>query len=392
MRQKLPNHLSHNYKLNVETTPTKCADRLSLAVVMPAIFLGLVMVFIGIFEMSNGMYLSGSWVNQMPESNIREPLFSPMFVDISFIVIGICIILASIIAHIRYKKIFFNGRIFSVDFRGLFGDVEMFRENLRNYRGVRLRVEFSQWGITARNKYIIELEHIDPQKTIPLYISTNTNGVYDFWYYYAKMLNKPALIETDEGSVLKGVYDLDKTLREYLNDSGLLGVYEEPLNPPKCIECTKSSDKMVIKPAGTSWDALSIIGAFWLTFLALILALAFSQHHRLTVMAGSVLKVDFALAIATIVLALLMMALFKKDKLVIKENRLILVHKFMLISRKADETKLSDIQDIQVVYNPYNERYYLSIVSSNRIIAFGRKMPIECLQWVRDFIIYEIMK
>ena len=184
MKQKLPKHLSYDYQLNLDSVPTYSDDRLSLKLILPAIFLGLLMTLLALFEMFNGMYEEGKWDYALDE-NTRAPLFSHLSVDFAFIVLGLGIIISAIVMYIRYKKIYFNGRTFSEDFRGVFGEVEMFRENINNYRGVRFRIEFFQYGIVNKNKYIIELEHRDPQKTIPLYISTDGRGIYQIWNYYA---------------------------------------------------------------------------------------------------------------------------------------------------------------------------------------------------------------
>ena len=115
-------------------------------------------------------------------------------------------------------------RMGCVDLRGVFGENELFREFLRNYEGVRLRMEFFQFGILNKNKYIVELVHRDPEKTIPLYISTDGTGIYQIWYYYAKRLNMPTVIDTDEGTVKREVPELDKSLKEYLFAKGLIAV------------------------------------------------------------------------------------------------------------------------------------------------------------------------
>jgi len=391
MRQKLPKHLSYNYLLALNDVPTSSNDRLSLKIILPAIFFGLLMALIGLFEMFNGMYGNGKWKYTLDE-NIREPLFSHFSVDTAFIILGIGIIISAIVLHIRYKKIYFNGKTFSVDFRGIFGDVEMFRENINNYRGVRMRIEFFQFGILTKNKYIIELEHRDPQKTIPLYISTDGNGIYQIWNYYSKRLDKPALLDTDEGTVTKEVYELDKNLKQYLSDKGMLSLYRDIEKPTKYVSFQVRPDKTILKPKRLLWDALSIVGALWLAFFTLITAGAISHYDRIAELSASPAQTAFVMGLAVLVLAVLWLLLLQQDKIVIKENKLILVHKFLLLSRKNDETRLDAIKDVTVTYDPATDRYYLAIIGRDRVLAFGKKMPVEDLQWVRDFIIREAIR
>ena len=236
-----------------------------LKVVMPGIILGLLMAVLGCFELTGGMY-DPEGLGYTLDADTRAPLFSHTAVDAAFIIIGLGIVIGSIVSYVRYKKIFFNGKTFSVDLRGVFGENELFREFLRNYEGVRLRMEFFQFGILNKNKYIVELVHRDPEKTIPLYISTDGTGIYQIWYYYAKRLNMPTVIDTDEGTVKREVPELDKSLKEYLFAKGLIAVYEEAPKTPADIVCIKKADRTVIRPKRMFWDIFSLLGAFWLCF------------------------------------------------------------------------------------------------------------------------------
>ncbi len=361
-----------------------------LKVVMPGIILGFLMVVLGLFELMNGMYDPEGW-NYALDADTREPLFSHTAVDGAFIVLGLGVIISSIVSHIRYKKIFFNGKTFSVDLRGVFGENELFREFLRNYEGVRLRLEFFQFGILNKNKYIIELEHRDPQKSIPLYISTDGTGIYQIWYYYAKRLNMPTLMDTDEGTVVKEVSELDKSLREYLFAKGMISIYDDMPNPPKNMACIRKPDRTVIKPRRVFWDVFNLLGAFWLTFYLLILTAAAFNYARIERLVGSPYKTALIFGIAVVIAVLLLGMMFKKDKIVLKGNKLILVHKFLFLSRK-EYADLSRIKDIQVAYNPATDRYYLSIITDDNMLAFGKSIPIQDLQWTRDFIIYSMTR
>lgn len=391
MKQKLPKHLSHNYRLEVDRLPTRASDRLSLIVLLPAVLLGFIMIVLGLLEMANGLQDMGSWNFEL-EEDTRPPFLNHIAVDISFIILGIGVMLSAFIAHIRYKKIYFNGRTFSEDFRGVFGDVELFKENLRNYLGVRFRVEFYQFGILTLNKYIIELEHLDPQKTIPLYISTSGNGIYDIWHYYAKMLNKPTITETDEGLVIKEVYELDQSLKEYLEISGLAAEYKKAPTAPPTIIMSKREDRIVITRRKMNWNAYALIGAVWLFFYTLILAGATYFYPKISQASGSPLYVIFFLLIGYCLWATFAFMLFKRDKIVLKDDRLILMRKFLIFSRKIDEIDINNIKDIEVTFNPATGTYYLSIIGGDRIITFGRKLSVTNLHWLKNFIIYEITK
>ena len=389
MRKKLPKHLSYDYRLKMDDVPAAQNDRMPLKVVMPGIVLGFLMAVIGLVELAGGMYDPESLGYEL-DPNIRPPLFSHTSVDTAFIILGLGIIIGAVVSYIRYKKIFFNGKTFSVDMRGVFGENELFREFLRNYEGVRLRVEFFQFGILNKNKYIVELEHRDPQKTIPLYISTDGTGIYQIWYYYAKRLNMPTILDTDEGTVIRETGELDKNLKDYLDDRGLLEVYENSPKVPQDIVLVEKADRTIVKPRRVFWSILSLLGAFWLFFYLLVLAGAAYNFGRLVQLTGSVAQTSLFFALAVALAIFFIGLMFKKDKIVLKDGRLILVNKILFISRK-EYADLNRIRDIQVVYDPSVDRYYLAVITDDSMLAFGKSVPMEALQWVRDFIIFRMI-
>lgn len=392
MKQRFPKHLSYNYKLEIDRLPAKANDRLSLKVILPAIFIGILMVLLGIFELNNGLYNEEAASVYKLADSMPEPLINHIFADYAFIIIGLGIIAGAIIAHIRYKKIYFNGRIFNVDFKGVFGEVEMFSENLRNYRGIRMRIEFFQFGIVNKNKYIIELEHIDPGKTIPLYISTDGSGIYDIWHYYAKRLEKPTIMDTDEGLKVLDTSDLNKNLKNYLTSNGLAANYMVIPPLPKVFKYAQRDGKAILTGKKAFWDILSIIVSVWLAFYAAVLGAAFYNYDKIVKLVGTAWKVNSCMALAAAILFFCLLWLFRREKIVIKDNRIILIYKFFLLSRKNQDVDIDRLKDIEIMRNPVNNRYYLALITQYNVAAFGTKMPLEDLRWVKKFLIHEILK
>ena len=64
----------------------------------------------------------------------------------------------------------------------------------------------------------------------------------------------------------------------------------------------------------------------------------------------------------------------------------------MLFSTKHNEMMKKDIEAIEVTENPLTGRYYVSIISDNNTITFGAKMAIKDLQWIKKFLIHEIIR
>ena len=395
MKQRFPKHLSYDYKLEIGRLPAKANDRLSLRVILPAVFVGVLMVLLGILEMSNSFLgeTDSKIFDKFMEFNADSSrlLVNHLFSDYAFIILGLGIIAGAIIAHIRYKKIYFDGRVFDVDFKGVFGEAELFSENLRNYRGVRMRIEFFQFGIMTKNKYIIELEHIDPGKTIPLYISTDSNGIYDIWHYYAKRLEKPTIMDTDTGLKVVETKNLNKSLRNYIVSTGQAPDYMVIPPLPRSFKYVQKDNKVVLVARKAFWDILSVIVSIWLTVYAAALGFVFYNYDKIA-QSFVAWKFNLGLAVASLIFVLCLSWLFKKEKIVIKDNRIILIYKFFLLSRKSNEVDIDGLKDIEIMRSPANNRYYLALISQYNVAAFGAKMPLENLQWVKNFLIHEILK
>lgn len=93
-----------------------------------------------------------------------------------------------------------------------------------------------------------------------------------------------------------------------------------------------------------------------------------------------------------IIIVLAVWILCKKDKIVIKPHKVIIVHKFMLFSHKNNEINKDDIESVDVSFDPSTERYFVTISSDCKTMVFGKKLPIDDLRWVKAFLIHDIIR
>lgn len=392
MTESAPNHYSHSFVLNLDKLPTKKSDRIALQILYPGIIFGLILVFLGVFELFNGFNHSKTDFDFMPEDEdvIYQPFMNPTFFDIVIILIGLGIVLSLFFSYIRYKKIFFDGKKVQIIYRPVFGAKKTVKESIENYEGVRFRIEFFQFGFMNKNKYIIELYHKNPKKTAPLYISTKSKNIRKIWEYYAKKLNLPTIILTDEGEVRREVSDLDKSIKDMINEGKYVNNFNERDPLPPSIAYVRKRDKTVIKARKIFWDAYNIlIGLILLVLGCLLLCCAY--YHNSTVEHFSKEFVFGLYIVGALVIAASIFILFRKDKIVVKKDKIVLVHKFMLFSRKNTEIKKKDIEAVDVTVNPATGRYYLSIISDEKTAVFGKKIPVEDLRWVKKFLINEVV-
>ncbi len=369
MNTAYPNHFSYNFKLPLDKIPTKRIDRISLVVVFIGVVFGALLAALGIYDLKSGNV-----------DLAYESVLNINFFDIVLIVIGLGIITNLLIAYFRYKKIYFDGKNIGVVYGKSLRTKESFKEPIKNYEGVRFRIEFFMCGFLNRNRYIVELYHKNSQKIVPLYVSTHNHNVRKYWEDYAKIFNLPAIMETDEGIVVRQIADLGKSVKEMADAWKVKENYNNATSVPNSLIIKHKDRKIIIKIKNRLWDAYTAIGVLF------------------TVLAGAISVVSLKLAndwkIAVIGLILTSMSiafLLTKEKLVIKKYKIVNVHKFVF-SRKKDEIAKNEIEAVEVTFNPATGRHYIAIISDKKTVIFGKKLPVDDLRWLKNFLLYELSK
>ena len=102
--------------------------------------------------------------------------------------------------------------------------------------------------------------------------------------------------------------------------------------------------------------------------------------------------ISVAYSIGAILIVGALIILMAKEKLVLKKYKIVNVHKLLSYSRKKDEIDKDKIEAIDVALNPATGRHYVSIISANKTIVFGKKLPIDDLRWLKNFLLYELSK
>lgn len=173
--------------------------------------------------------------------------------------IALGIVIGSTLSIIRYKKFYFDGETFTITYRPAIGVTHRFTEPLQNYAGVRLRVLFTQSGLFNRSRYIIDLYHKDPNKIIPLYISTQNKNIRKIWEDYARRFNLPALSIGDRGLIQRDCADLDKSLKTLAAEQKLPFIASGKLPAPESLSVEEQRTSTVVEPSGIYWDIFSTL-------------------------------------------------------------------------------------------------------------------------------------
>lgn len=389
MNRNIPFHYSYNFKLDISQTPTKESDRISLQILLPGLLLGLVLILLGIIELTNGFNSQNLLFDALSQNNhyvSRNSFISPVVFDTFIILLGMGIISSLILSYLRYKKIFFDGQNITTVKRSSLGKKITYRNKISDFQGVMLRIEFVQCGFLTKNRYIVELHHKLSDRTVPLYISTSEKNIRKIWVDYAKKLNLPTLLYTDEGILKRNVPDLDKSLLEMVDIWNLRGKFNPHDKHSARIAVKETPNKIIIKLRKVLWDGYNILGALSIFMLVLLL---FIVSFNTQGFSQAFLSAFYSLCFIGIIAAVFIM--FRKEKLVIKKDKIVNTHKYFLFSTKHDELYKKDIKGVYVTLNPATDRYFVTITSSEKNIIFGKKLPISDLKWVKNFLVEQII-
>lgn len=394
MTYTAPNHYSYKYKFNVEKLPTEQTDKLPRKITWWGMFGGLMFVILGLFEIvAYFLQMSDESYNfSTPQRFSAEQLFIFRYsFDTFILVLGLLMIILSAVAMVRCKKVFFDGETVKVEHHPLFGKPIVETDHLYNYLGVLLKVEYYQVGLINRNRYIIELYHKEKNKRIPLYISTSGDGVRKIWEYYAEKLKMPALFMTDHGLVSRHYNELNKTLKEMSKRWHLNALYREEDHMPASIQYKNKKGKVVLKERSLYFDVYTILAS--LSMLMLIAGfVALLMYYPYVIPYIGVLGVITVLLLCFMAIMFISFGIFSKDVLVITKNEVVLGHNVSFLRTDVEFLPKEDIESVDIGHNPITDRYYLSIISHDNNIVFGKNMPIEDLRWIRGCVIREIVK
>ena len=389
-----PDHYSYKFKFDIEKLPAIYTDKISAKISVCGIFSGLLFVALGLFELiSYFMNLSNenydfSMPSQMTE---REVFWFRYSFDGFILLFGLIIVFLSVAALLRRKTIFFDGDNIRITHKPLFGEEKVETESLYKYLGVLLKVEYYQFGLINRNRYIIELYHKEKNKRVPLYISTSGENIREIWEYYSEKLRMPALFMTDHGLVSRNHNELDKTLKVMSKRWQLDAVYDEEKNAPASLKYKVKPDRVILKEKRLFFDVYTIISLLGVLILGSLMVYAGINYQVILQYIGFGWFVG-ALGVGLLVIIFSLISIFCKDVLIINKHDLILGHNLTFLRMDIEFMPKEEIESIDIGHNPLTDRYYLSVISHNKSMIFGKNMPIDDLRWIRGCLIREIVK
>ncbi len=393
MTYSAPDHYSYDFKFDIERLPATQKDRLPSRLAACGIIFGFFLFLLGIWEFS--MYFwgenSGMFDFELPQQDIAESLkFQRLTFDAMLIGLGLIVLIISIVSLYRFKEIFYDGENIKIIHKSPFSKEHTETEYLYNYLGILLKVEYFQLGLINRNRYIIELYHKDKNKRVPLYMSTSDKDIRKIWEYYSARMHLPALFMTDHGLISRNQNELKKTLRDMAKkwkDSPL--DHDEPA--PASLSVTNDADKIVVKENRLFFDVYSILSILGILALSALVVYAIINYPFISGIVGNTGFIITSVLFSAII-CFTLLTILSKDFLVIDKENILLGHSIPFLHIDAQVLSKDEIQAVDIGHNPTTGRYYLTVISRDKTIIFGKNMPIDDLRWIRSFVIRETVK
>lgn len=394
MTYSAPDHYSYDFKFDVERLPATQKDRLPNRLSILGIIFGFLLFALGCLEFASYFFdvsSSSSFDFELPQQDIAENLkYQRLSFDGLICVLGLVVLTISILALYRYKEIFFDGENVKIIHKLPFKKEHTEIEYLYNYLGILLKVEYFQLGLINRNRYIIELYHKDKNKRVPLYMSTSAKDVRKIWEYYSARMHLPALFMTDHGLVSRNQNELKKTLRDMAKKWKTDSLYhDEPT--PKSLCVNNKNGKLIVSENRLFFDVYSFLAMLGILGLMIGLFYAIIHFENIVQYIGTI-GFSIAMAVASAIIVFALIALFSKDVLTIDSDDIVLAHSVPFVRIDSELLEKDKIQAVDIGYNPTTERYYLTVISPDKTIIFGKNMPIDDLRWIRSFVIRETVK
>ncbi|MBR1841439.1 MAG: hypothetical protein IJ778_04845 [Alphaproteobacteria bacterium] len=395
MVYKVPDHYSYKFKFDIDKLPAVQKDKISYGLTIWGLIFGLLFVFIGGYEIFAYFFIGGGEeqydFNLPAQMSSADIAFRRYSFDTFLVVFGLLIIGLAVAGMLRYKKVFFDGDKITITHKPLFGPVMKETEDLYNYLGVLLKVEYYQLGMINRNRYIIELYHKEKNKRVPLYISTSGNNIREIWESYAAKLKMPALFMTDHGLVSRHHHELDKTLKDMSKRWHLNALYREEEHIPTSVKYYPKPDKVILKERRLFFDIYTVLAFLGVLILG-TLAVYAACNYRVILSYISLTWFVSVFAACMLVIFVSLIIIFSKDVLIINKEEVILGHNISFLRLDAEFMKKNEIEAVDIGHNPITDRYYLSLISHDKHMVFGKNMPIDDLRWIRGLVIREIVK
>jgi hypothetical protein len=278
----------------------------------------------------------------------------------------------------RRKTITIGDELVQCEERSLRGGRESWIQAISGYRGVLYQITRVQRGKSSYTAYAVRLEHLDGDRSIPLYLSTDPKMARRQWERASRRFRLPALEEAAEGEIRRDVEDLDKSVAE-LAAEGKLETDFQARPPPDGLVATYEGDALLVTRTGpvNNLFVMLLVAAFPWVFIVIgwreggfaYLFLAFGVLFELAIIAGIIW--DMA----------------TRQRLRVTAEQ---VAKYWVAAwgqGRGKRLAAAGIESVHIGKSGSGAGTRLVIAGDDEILQFGARLSDEALEWLRQAVL-----
>ena len=370
-------------EFDVSRRPTQAKDRVSKRNIYFGILVGIALIalgFLGDFGTVNNSLFSKI------ESSTSSSAVSSFSAAWLFVALGLFLIVTRLML-LSYGRDFFIGHKFAaVVIQKPFEHSKRMADSLNEYIGVRYRTRIvNVLGLTSFTQHIIDLQHPNETKTIPLYITKNGENISQKWEQLVRQLEMPAIFNTADGIIEIELQDIQKSMPDLISE-GKINVSDQNLYKiPQSFKIIEDSESCQIDPQIRD-SAFSVFSGI-LCFSAFLAIVFFSFVFRLPL---SYLPLLFAGLILFIAVPVALF--FRRKRIIVSSQGIRIKSKWILFPSIGFLIKPEQLEYIYVVHNSYDSKYTLVIGADGQTTHIGRGLSKDDLEWLRNFINAQIKR
>lgn len=379
--------LASSLEFDVSRRPTQAKDRIAKRRVYSGVFLGLCLIVLGLaFNFGNRKYALFDTFDNLPLP-ATDNTFSASWL---FVGLGLFLIITRLML-VFYGRDFFIGHKFAaVVIQKPFEHSHRLADSLNEYIGVRYRSRIvNVLGLTSFTQHIIDLQHPNEIKTIPLYITRNGDGISEKWETLARQMNMPAIFNTADGIIEIAPEDIQKSHPSLISEGTIPVSSKDLYKIPPSIKIVEDADTCQIDPQirDSAFSAFSALLCFFIFFSVFFTTLLFAvQTH-------SAPRYMPVILVGLVVLALVPISLFfRRKRLIISKNGIRIKSRWIFFPSFGFLIPAEKLEYVHVIHNSYDFKYSLVLGADGQTAHVGRGLPKQDLDWLENFINAQIKR
>lgn len=312
-------------------------------------------------------------------SNTAKPEMAFLLI---FTIIGALLFLGGIHLLVASTTTVIDSNRVTVSKRSLFG-TKQWSEALAAFQGITWRSEYHSGG---KNKpsytlYIVELKHTDPKKAVKLYESRAGGNIRAIWEDHCRKLNLPA-VETDGKSIVKrDVADLDKSVKELIEE-GKMKVDLNPTKPPPDLAVRADGDFLEVSTLRKKVAPLGLV-------ITLILPIVF-MYVGFFVKSASVVFGFVGLVIFVIMVAGAVYSYLSTDQIRIGRDEIRLRKRLPWGVSEGECIKIELIETVRIGNKSDQGGSAVLLETDSGIVEAGKGLSPEAMEWLKNCIMRQI--